>query len=41
MKEKKEEFDGGPNEPQKKDGESENFEKNGSLARLLTASRSI
>ena len=27
MKDKKDEFKGGPNEPQKKDGESENFEK--------------
>ena len=27
MKEKKDEFKGGPNEPQKKDGESENVEK--------------
>ena len=27
MKEKKDEFEGGPNEPQKKDGESENVEK--------------
>ena len=27
MKEKKDEFEGGPNEPQKKDGESENSEK--------------
>ena len=26
-KEMKDEFEGGPNEPQKKDGESENFEK--------------
>ena len=27
MKEKKDEFGGGPNAPQKKDGESENVEK--------------
>ena len=27
MKEKKDEFEGGPNEPQKQDGESESVEK--------------
>ena len=40
-KEKKDEFKGGPNESQKEDGESENFEKNGILAGLLIGSRSI
>ena len=41
MKEKKDEFEGGPNEPQKEDGESENFEKICTLAGLLNRSRSI